>query len=160
MPPQGEKFCESFLSKRHQNSVLFAYYIHMKDYRRTKTTVSLINYHFVFCPRYRRKIFLIPGLEERFKELVAAECEKRGYNIIAMECDTDHCHLFLNVLPMDSPQEIMKYIKGCTSYVLREEFDQLKMMRSLWTRSYFCSTAGNVSSEIIKRYVEQQRTRY
>ncbi|PFM05730.1 IS200/IS605 family transposase, partial [Bacillus anthracis] len=27
----------------------------MDDYRRTKTTVSLINYHFVFCPRYRRK---------------------------------------------------------------------------------------------------------
>ncbi|MCT4593221.1 MAG: IS200/IS605 family transposase, partial [Anaeromicrobium sp.] len=25
----------------------------MNDYRRTKTTVSLINYHFVFCPRYR-----------------------------------------------------------------------------------------------------------
>ncbi|MGH0674366.1 IS200/IS605 family transposase, partial [Bacillus pacificus] len=27
----------------------------INDYRRTKTTVSLINYHFVFCPRYRRK---------------------------------------------------------------------------------------------------------
>lgn len=23
------------------------------NYRRTKTTVSLLNYHFVFCPRYR-----------------------------------------------------------------------------------------------------------
>ncbi|MCI7322723.1 MAG: IS200/IS605 family transposase, partial [Lachnospiraceae bacterium] len=33
------------------------------DYKRTATTVSLINYHFVFCPRYRRKIFLIPGVE-------------------------------------------------------------------------------------------------
>lgn len=37
-------------------------------YRRTKTTVSLINYHFVFCPRYRRKIFNIPGVEIRFKK--------------------------------------------------------------------------------------------
>ncbi|MBQ3962495.1 MAG: transposase, partial [Erysipelotrichaceae bacterium] len=37
------------------------------DYRRTKTTVSLINYHFVFCPRYRRKIFNIPGVAESFK---------------------------------------------------------------------------------------------
>ncbi|MCY9502365.1 IS200/IS605 family transposase, partial [Paenibacillus larvae] len=27
----------------------------MQEYRRTATTVSLINYHFVFCPRYRRK---------------------------------------------------------------------------------------------------------
>ena len=40
------------------------------EYRHTKTTVSMINYHFVFCPRYRRKIFLIPGVEGRFKELI------------------------------------------------------------------------------------------
>ena len=45
-------------------------------YRRTQTTVSLINYHFVFCPRYRRKIFLIPNVEERFKHMVKFICEE------------------------------------------------------------------------------------
>jgi putative transposase len=40
-----------------------------QDYRRTRTTVSLINYHFVFCPRYRRKV-LVNQVEERFKERV------------------------------------------------------------------------------------------
>ena len=49
----------------------FYYNLIMKnEYRHTKTTVSMINYHFVFCPRYRRKIFLIPGVEGRFKELI------------------------------------------------------------------------------------------
>ena len=43
------------------------------QYQHTKTTVSLIHYHFVFCPRYRRKIFKIPGVEARFKELAIAE---------------------------------------------------------------------------------------
>jgi hypothetical protein len=42
---------------------------------------------------------------------------------------------------------------------LREEFSHLQHLPSLWTRSYFVSTAGNVSSETIKRYVEQQKTR-
>ncbi|MCR5691071.1 MAG: transposase, partial [Eubacterium sp.] len=42
------------------------------EYKHTKTTVSLINYHFVFCPRYRRKIFNIQGVEDRFKELTVA----------------------------------------------------------------------------------------
>lgn len=32
-------------------------------------------------------------------------------------------------------------------------------MSSLWTRSYFISTAGNVSSETIKGYVETQKKR-
>lgn len=69
-------------------------------YRNTNTTVSLINYHFVFCPRYRRKIFLIPNVEERFKHLVKYICEEMEIEIIAIECDKDHTHMFLNCLPI------------------------------------------------------------
>lgn len=129
-------------------------------YRKTQTTVSLINYHFVFCPRYRRKIFLIPNVEERFKHIVKYVCEDMEIEIIAMECDKDHVHMFLNCLPMLSPVDIMQKIKGVSSRTLRDEFSKLKKMPSLWTRSYFVSTAGNVSSETVKRYVEEQKTRY
>lgn len=131
----------------------------MNEYRRTHTTVSLINYHFVFCPRYRRKIFLRSDVEERFKQLVKEICEELEIVIIALECDKDHTHMFLNALPTFSPSDIMAKIKGVTSKKLREEFPHLRHLPSLWTRSYFVSTAGNVSSETIKRYVEQQKTR-
>ena len=130
------------------------------NYRKTKTTVSLINYHFVFCPRYRRKIFNIPGVEDRFKELTAAECTRIGIEILAMECHVDHAHLFLSCLPTMSPSDIMHQVKGATSNALREEFPQLAKMPSLWTRSFFVSTAGNVSSDTIKWYVDTQKTRY
>ncbi len=129
------------------------------QYKRTKTTVSLINYHFVFCPRYRRKIFLIPGVEDRFKVLVRMICMDRGWDIIALECDKDHCHLFVSAMPTDSPHDIIKAVKGATSHALRDEFPQLCGMSSLWTRSYFCSTAGAVSSETIERYVKSQKQR-
>jgi putative transposase len=129
-------------------------------YRRTQTTVSLINYHFVFCPRYRRKIFLIPNVEERFKHMVNYVCKEMEIEIIAIECDKDHTHMFLNCLPILSPSDIMQKIKGVTSRVLRDEFTELKKMPSLWTRSYFVSTAGNVCSETIKKYIENQKTRY
>lgn len=76
-----------------------------------------------------------------------------------MECDKDHTHLFLHALPTLSPADIMAKIKGFTSKKLREEFPHLQHLPSLWTRSYFVSTAGHVSSETIKRYVEQQKTR-
>ncbi|MGY3718803.1 IS200/IS605 family transposase [Sutcliffiella cohnii] len=131
----------------------------MNEYRRTNTTVSLINYHFVFCPRYRRKIFLRSDVEERFKQLVQEICEELDIVIVALECDKDHTHMFLNALPTFSPADIMAKIKGVTSKKLREEFTHLRHLPSLWTRSYFVSTAGNVSSETIKRYVEQQKTR-
>ena len=53
-------------------------------YRRTATTVSLIRYHFVFCPYRRRKIFLIPGIEDRFKELVRDICAENDIEISAI----------------------------------------------------------------------------
>ena len=129
-------------------------------YRRTRTTVSLINYHFVFCPRYRRKIFDIPGLEERFKELVREICVNHSIQILAMECHHDHAHLFLSCLPSDSPSDIMRYVKGGTAHALLSEFSQLSRMPNLWTRSFFVSTAGKVSSGTIRHYVDTQKTRY
>ena len=131
----------------------------MNEYRKINTTVSLLNYHFVFCPRYRRKIFLQAEVEHRFKELVHEVCEELQIEIVALECDKDHTHMFLNALPSLSPADMMAKIKGVTSKKLREEFPHLRHLPSLWTRSYFVSTAGNVSSETIKRYVEQQKTR-
>ena len=131
----------------------------INEYKHTKTTVSLINYHFVFCPRYRRKIFNIEGVEERFKELTISECKRVGIEILALECHVDHVHIFVSVLPTMGIPSIMQQIKGATSHRLREEFPQLKAMPSLWTRSYFVSTAANVSSETIKWYVDTQKTR-
>jgi putative transposase len=68
-----------------------------QKYRRTRTTVSLIHYHFVFCPRYRRKV-LMNRVEERFKELVADICHENDWVIVAIEVMPDHYHLFLNCL--------------------------------------------------------------
>jgi len=129
-----------------------------QEYRRTTTTVSLINYHFVFCPRYRRKV-LIGDVEKRFREILQDVCDENEFIVIALEVMPEHVHLFLNTLPSISPSDIMAKIKGVTSRKLREEFKHLQHLPSLWTRSFFCSTAGNVSSETIMRYIAEQKSR-
>ncbi|WP_405114503.1 IS200/IS605 family transposase [Paenibacillus sp. FSL K6-1217] len=127
-------------------------------YRNTKTTVSFINYHFVFCPRYRRKV-LVDQVEIQFKQIVTEICAEQDWQLLAMEVMPDHVHIFLSALPTDSPAELMAKLKGITSRRLREQFKHLNHLQSLWTRSYLVSTAGNFSSETIKRYVEGQKTR-
>ena len=92
--------------------------------------------------------------------MVNDKCKELEIEIIAIECDKDHVHMFLNCLSTQSPSDVMQYIKGYTSKILRDEFELLRKMPSLWTRSYFVSTAGNVCSETIKKYVENQKTRY
>ncbi|WP_219670788.1 IS200/IS605 family transposase, partial [Clostridioides difficile] len=96
----------------------------------------------------------------RFKTLVKNKCKEMDIEIVAIECDKDYTHMFLNSLPTLNPSDIMQNIKGYTSKILREEFIELSKMPSLWTRSYFVSTAGNVCSETIKKYVKNQKTRY
>src|SRR5690625_4283354 len=106
-----------------------------KDYRYTKTTVSLINYHFVFCPRYRRKIFNDSEVDARFKELVHKECKRNEWKVLAIETDEDHCHLFVNVQPTYSPSDVMRIIKGATSRKIRYEFELMnkKIGRAPWS---------------------------
>lgn len=48
---------------------------------------------------------------------------------------------------------------GYTSRILREEFPYLKTkMPTLWTNSYFVSTVGGAPLEVIKQYIENQKT--
>lgn len=128
-------------------------------YRRTATTVSLIHYHFVFCPRYRRKLFLIPGVEDYFKEIVPRICKELDIEILAMECHVDHVHLFVSAPPKLSPSLIMSKVKGACARQMRQRFPDIGSPAGLWSRSYFVSTAGSVSTETIQEYVNSQKTR-
>jgi hypothetical protein len=44
--------------------------------------------------------------------------------------------------PTLAPDQIMFRVKGYTSRHLRQEFPELLKLPSMWTRSYFCSTAA------------------
>jgi putative transposase len=127
-------------------------------YRHRNTSVSLVNFHFVWCPKRRRKV-LISNVENDLRGLIGKQSANLGCDIVALEIMPDHVHLFLNCPPNVAPDKIMHQIKGATSRELRMKYPHLSRMGSLWTRSYFCSTAGNVSSETVRKYIENQKTR-
>lgn len=118
----------------------------------------MVNYHFIWCPRYRRKVLVGP-VEARLKELIKEVAKILDLEILALEIMPDHLHLFVNAPPELAPHDIVARIKGVSSHHLRREFEHIARMPSMWTRSYFVSTAGNVSSETIQRYVEAQKKR-
>ncbi len=70
----------------------------------------------------------------------------------------DHIHVFVRVWPSDSAADVVKALKGVTARYLRQEFREVtSKLPSLWTRSYFASTAGNVSTETIQHYLDAQK---
>ena len=65
--------------------------------------------------------------------------------------------MFIQAYPLLSPNRIIAQIKGFSSRKLRKEFPELLKMQTLWTRSYFVSTAGNVGAKTIDHYIEAQK---
>ncbi|MEY3334965.1 MAG: hypothetical protein RLZZ176_3270 [Cyanobacteriota bacterium] len=125
------------------------------QYKRKATSVSLINYHFVFCPKRRKKV-LVNDVSRRLEEIIYQKAKELGCDILALEIMPDHVHLFISCHPLVAPHQIMFRIKGASSRTLRKEFPHLLKLPSLWTRSYYCGTAGCVSSETIKKYIANQ----
>lgn len=126
-----------------------------QEYRHSNTSVSLINYHFVWIPRRRRPV-LKGTIANRLKVLLNEKTKELNIEILALEIKSDHVHLFVNCLPTLAPYQIMFRLKGFTARILRKEHPELMRLPSMWTTSYFVSTAGNVSSETIKKYIEAQ----
>lgn len=138
--------------------VFFLLYNTYMNYKSNNNIVYSCKYHIVFCPKYRRKV-LVNGVDTRLKELVSEICQEYQIDLLEMEIMPDHVHLLLEVDPQFGIHKAVKFIKGRTSRVLRQEFKWLTTkLPSLWTNSYFCSTVGGAPLEVVKQYIENQKT--
>lgn len=128
------------------------------EYKSNNNIVYSCKYHVVFCPKYRRKV-LVGDVETRFKVLVRQICNDLAIDLLEMEVMPDHVHLLLEVDPQYGIHKAVKQIKGRTSHALRSEFKHLTTkLPTLWTNSYFVSTVGGAPIEIVKQYIESQKT--
>src|SRR5436189_6216364 len=106
--------------------------------------------------RSRRRKVLVGPVQDRLKAIIEQVVEEHVWKVLKLAIQFDHVHLVLRANPYTLPTDIARKIKGSSSHLLREEFEHLKCMPSLWTRSNFYSTAGKVGSEIIARYLARQ----
>jgi len=125
------------------------------DYIRDEHRVHLIVYHLVFCPARRKKI-LVGQVAIDCDKLIRAKCDEKGWTIAELAIQPDHVHLFVQVYPATACTEVLKEVKGVTSRELRKRHAHLLKLPSLWTRSYFAATAGNVSAATIAKYIAAQ----
>ena len=118
-------------------------------------------YHFITVVKYRKKIFVNDNIIGYIKDVVKKIADDFDVRIVEQECGEDHIHILFRAKPT---LEIIKFIntlKGHSSRYIREKFkNELKAKLwgdSLWSPSYFIATTGNVTIDILKEYVENQR---
>ena len=126
------------------------------EYHRYESSIHLIVYHLIWCPKRRKKV-LVKDVAKDCQALVQEVCASQDWQILELAIMPDHIHLFIRVRPTDSASDVVGRIKGRTSHDLREKYPHLLKLPSLWTRSFFASTAGNISADTIQKYIEAQK---
>lgn len=130
----------------------------MNKYKSNNNIVFSCKYHIVWCPKYRRKVF-IGDVEIRLKEIIKQIAQELNVEIIEIETDKDHIHILIDIDPQFGIMKFIRLAKGRSSKLLREEFYHLKTkLSTLWTNSSFISTVGGAPLEIVKQYIENQQT--
>ena len=127
-----------------------------KEYRKSGSRVHNLNYHIVYCPKFRKKC-LVGDVALRCEQLMREKCAELGCDVVALEIMPDHIHLFIAATPDFAPNHIIAQLKGCTSRMLRQEFPMLLKMPSLWTRSYYIGAVGHASDTVVQAYIENQK---
>jgi putative transposase len=130
----------------------------MARYRHGSHTVYACQYHFVFIPKYRKPV-LRGEIGLRLRELVREICKTLDIEIAQGHIRPDHVHLLLSVPPTLSPSRVMNAIKGKSSMRLMRDFRSLNRTfwgRHLWARGYFVATSGNITDEVITKYIADQ----
>jgi putative transposase len=130
----------------------------MAKYRHGSHTVYACQYNFVFIPKYRKPV-LRGEIGTRLRDLIREICKTLDIEIVQGHIRPDHVHLLLSVPPTLSPSRVMNAVKGKSSTRLMRDFRSLNRTfwgRHLWARGYFVATSGNITDEVIAKYIADQ----
>ena len=118
-------------------------------------------YHLIIVVKYRRKVFENMELVSEIKSIISKISDSFDVEIIEQECGLDHVHILFRAKPTLNITNYVNLLKGNCSRNLRKKYtDFLKDKLwgdHFWSSSYFLATTGNVTIDILKEYVENQR---
>ncbi len=123
--------------------------------------VYSIQYHIVWCVKYRRKI-LIGEFEQSLKEILLKIANDNNFEIVETETDKDHIHLLIECSPQHQIPTMIKTLKGVSARLLFLKHPNIKNYLwggHLWNPSYFVATVSENTEEQIRNYIQNQKVR-
>jgi len=122
------------------------------EYRRGEHRAHLVSYHLVWCLKRRRPV--LTGAARDSERVIRGVRADRRWYVIRVAMHPDHVHLFVCACPSTPAAEIARWCMGRTSW----SHPHVLRLPSLWTRSFFYLTAGNLGRQT-DRYIAADRRR-
>ena len=130
----------------------------MQHYRKTSHSTYDLKYHIVWITKYRKKV-LKGEVAAKVRDLIREICKANDIEILKGHVSQDHVHLFVSVPPHLSISQVVQSLKGKSSRKLLSNFRHLAQQfwgRHFWARGYFVASSGNVTDEVVMKYIEEQ----
>ena len=131
-----------------------------ENYHRASHCKYLVQYHIIWCPKFRYPI-LKDGVDETLKKILSEVCDAYGYIIKALEVMPDHIHIFVDCPVTVAPCDVVRTLKSRSAIQLLKAYPELKRFYArcgkLWSNGYFISSVGHISEAAVKKYIEEQK---
>ena len=132
----------------------------MGELEKSAHKVFRIKYHFVFCVKYRKDLFLAEKYMETFKVVCKGMEERYSMEFETIGFDENHVHFMLKSLPKYSPSQLFRVVKSVTAIQLFKLHPDLKEELwggEFWSDGGYVGTVGEgVNAEIIRDYIRKQ----
>lgn len=133
----------------------------MYEWRTGRSCVFKNNIHLVFVTKYRRDVLTLEMLD-RLKVIFNETCLQLDSELLEFGGEDDHVHLMISAHPKIAISNIVGKLKGKSSYFLRKEYWSVIKKKlwgnHFWSPSYCVVSVGGASLDVVKEYIENQRT--
>jgi putative transposase len=131
------------------------------DIRRGRHCVFKMHIHLVFVTKYRRDVFTKAILDD-LQKIFTKVCGDFESELVEFDGEDDHVHLLIDYPPKVAISKLVNSLKGVSSLLIRKKnYPSIKQKLwggALWSPSYFAGSCGGAPIEIIRQYIEQQKT--
>ena len=130
----------------------------MRRYKTGAYTKTDLKAHVVWIPKYRKTV-LTGQVAIRTRDILRQIAMEHEIEIITGKVSNNHVHMFISYRPTQNISKIMQWLKGISSRVLLSEFAHLSKQfwgRHLWARGYLAVSSGNITDDMIQKYIDEQ----
>lgn len=129
-------------------------------YIKTRTNVYKFNFHLIWVTKYRKSIFITEDYVKDMRRILERIAVTNNVLIQNMEVMEDHIHMLISFPPHFTPSSVVKSFKGGSArewFKLHPETKDKLWGGHLWSPSFFMSTLGDMSKEVVNNYISNQK---
>ncbi|WP_420741176.1 IS200/IS605 family transposase [Limosilactobacillus fermentum] len=133
----------------------------IKDAIYTRRYIYNFHYHLIWVTKYRNQTFTTEVLSNEMKAILQQVADDNDIVIEKMEVMPDHIHMLISFPPSKAPASAIKVLKGRSAYIFLQNHPEIRCSQywggHFWSPSYYMSTLGNMSKEVVEKYINDQK---